>query len=67
MKEILLRLKQLVVKVLSVKGVVFIISTILMFNKILTVEIWSFFAAGFCGLRTLDKLVLNQKDQKDEK
>lgn len=51
------RFVQLLIKLISVKGLVFVIATVLMSFKLLTVEAWCFFAAGFCGIRAIEKFV----------
>ena len=51
------RLVLLLVKFTSVKGVVFIISTVLLALGKIDAYWWSAFAAGFIGARFLEKLI----------
>jgi hypothetical protein len=44
-------------KLLGRKGVVFIIATVLMFMENMTVDMWSFFAATFIGVATVEKII----------
>lgn len=51
------RLYELLIKITSVKGIVFTLSTVLMFLGKMEVFYWSFFAAGLVGTRFLEKLI----------
>lgn len=51
------RMYELLLKVVSVKGLIFIIATSLMFCGAIESWMWSFFAAGFVGIRTLEKMI----------
>ena len=57
MKEILNRFYLLIIKMISVKGLVFVVASMLMFRGNLDAITWGFFAAGFVGLRTLEKFI----------
>lgn len=56
-KMLLTRVYDLVFKMISVKGFVFLIATIAMFCGLVDMTFWSFFAAGFVGMRFLEKLI----------
>ena len=51
------RIQELIIKLISVKGVIFIIATVLKFNGIISDLIW--FAFGVCviSFRTFEKLI----------
>jgi hypothetical protein len=51
------RCQELLIKLTSVKGVVFIISTVLLTLGKIDAYWWSAFAAGFIGTRFLEKLI----------
>ena len=51
------RLKELLAKLLSIKGIVFIIATVLMFMGKVTPHIWGISALILIGIRTLEKVI----------
>ena len=55
MKDIWKRFLDLVAKNLGVKAEIFWIATALMLAGRIDVMTWGFFAAGFAGIRTLEK------------
>jgi hypothetical protein len=54
MKE---RIRLLLIKLVSVKGVLFIIGTILMFMGKITPEIWCLISLLFASIRTVEKFI----------
>jgi hypothetical protein len=63
MKNIGKRLYDLLIKMISVKGSVFVIASVLMFQNKIDAITWGFFAAGFVGLRTLEKFIQLKKGE----
>ena len=57
MKDFLNRLKLLIIKLISVKGVVWIIATIMLFMGIIDANIWFIISGIFVGIRTIDKYI----------
>jgi len=57
------RTYDLIIKMISVKGFIFLTATWLMLLDKMTPYIWGFFAAAFVGIRTLEKFLLTKKDE----
>lgn len=57
MKNILQRIYDLIIKMISIKGEVLILATILAFDGRLDPIVWGFFAALIIGDRTLEKFL----------
>jgi hypothetical protein len=57
LKELILRVYELFLKLISVKGLIFMTATSLLFLGKIDAFIWGFFAAGFVGIRTLEKFL----------
>jgi len=55
--NICFRIYDLIIKMISVKGLVFVIASVLRFRGDIDAITWGFFAAGFVGLRTLEKFI----------
>jgi hypothetical protein len=51
------RLQDLAIKLISVKGLVFIMATVLLFFAKITVTIWFIFAGIFVGIRCVEKMI----------
>lgn len=57
MKDLISRFKDLAIKIISVKGTVFIIATILVFMGKIDIITWVIFAGVFVGVRTVEKMI----------
>lgn len=63
------RIYDLIIKFISVKGVVFVIATFLMAGEKIHPYAWGFFAAVLIGVRTVEKWIgasVNKQIDKDD-
>lgn len=64
-KNIGSRVVDLVIKIISVKGSVFIIATVLLFSGKLSVYAWVIFAGVFVGVRAVEKMIRAMTPRKE--
>jgi hypothetical protein len=64
MKDILKRIKDLIVKTISIKGTIWIMATVLMFFDIIESYIWFAICILFVSVRMFEKLITKFLDKK---
>ena len=66
LKSIPKRILDLVIKLISVKGLVFGVATILKFNNLLDSWIWLLCAVAILSFRTFEKILVKEIDMPDK-